>query len=224
MSEKKEKKQKKPKKNQKKPDSTPPKTSPKSEVEPTPKGDNSGEQEMQDPEGGSAPPLERGSPGSKKVPIPAGISPELLGMLDERITNVTKVQIEAALEAFKPEVANAVKEAITQVVQQAQAANPGLSIGAIPPVKEGGAIPGSPVTSEGVELLRFIMQGNQPSDMDAFIQQASRYKAIGDLFHPPPTLMDRVMNRAVIKNLANLGLVSDKAMKTVDKELLGDIA
>lgn len=148
----------------------------------------------------------------------AMVPPELLELMDKRMD----ARIKAAIEAERPQIAAAVKGAIEQVVAQARTA--GIPIpGVTDNPGEGGAVPGSPVTPAGAELLKYIIGGGGGGgDLTSFIQQANQYKAIGELFNPPPSLADRIITSAYIKNLKKLDLVTDKAMQKLDKELFGD--
>jgi len=147
-----------------------------------------------------------------------------LDLLDSRID----AKINKAFEEFKPELREAVRGVMEQSIRDAQAA------GIVPPgtvnpgagVPEGGAIPGSPVTPTGAALLNWITKSGSGGEegLDSFIKQASRYKAIGELFNPPPSIIEKVMQTAYIRNLKNIGIVTDKEMKTVEKTLLGDLS
>jgi len=133
-------------------------------------------------------------------------------------------RVQAALEAERPQIVAAVKGTITQVLEQAKAA--GVAVPGVtgPASREGGAIPGSPVTPEGLAWIQLLRGGGGGEEnLDSFIKQASRYKAIGELFNPPPSLVERVMQTAYIRNLKKIGLVTDKDMNAVEKSLLGEI-
>ena len=152
----------------------------------------------------------------------AMVPPAALALLDKRV----ETKIQAALEAERVHMVEAVKGTITQILEQAKAA--GVNIPGItgPAMREGGAIPGSPVTPEGlawINLLRGGGGGGDSESLDSFIQQAQRFRAIGELFNPPPSITERVMQTAYIRSLKKVGLVTDKQMKDVEKSLLGDI-
>lgn len=143
--------------------------------------------------------------------VPPGMMKALEDKMDERIG--------AALEAFMPQVQQSVAGAIKQVIDNAQKA--GLSIPGVTgsTVKEGGVIQGSPVTSEGAALIQLLMGGGGGGDIESFIRQANQYRALGDLFNPPPSLLDRIAQRALMKQFKSLNLITDQMMDNVDKEL-----
>jgi len=159
--------------------------------------------------------LEQATPGNNPFSM---VPPGMLELLDQRVA--TKIQ--AAIEAERPQIALAVKGAIETVISQARAAGipvPGVASPGAPP----GGIMVPPVTSEGMALIQMMMQQNQGSGLEGFIAQANQFKAIGALFSPPPSLADRIITSAYIKNLKKLGLVTDKASNALDKELFGDV-
>jgi len=92
-------------------------------------------------------------------------------MLDERIASVARAEITSALEAFKPEVAEAVKGAIQEVMVNVQKA--GVTIpGITPNPAGGGVVPGSQVTPAGAQLLNWITnQGQQQNLIPMEVQQ-----------------------------------------------------
>lgn len=161
------------------------------------------------------------SPGVQDVDAAlAMVPPELMKEIEARMD----ARIGAALEAFMPQVQAAVKGSIEQVIAQAKAA--GVSIPGVtgnPTGPPGGVVDGSPVTPAGAELIKAIFGGGGGTDIEGFIRQANQYKALGDLFNPGPSITDRIMQTAYIRNLKNLGLVTDKSMKAVEKELLGEV-
>ncbi len=150
-----------------------------------------------------------------KVPKVLGAVPaEVL----EYINALTDQKIQAALEAERPHTAKAVGEAIAQVITDMRAAGipiPALDAPGAPAV--GG--PGSTVTPLGGALLNYLTRPEPGGDIMAFIKQAQQFKAIGELFNPPPGLADRIITSAYIKNLKKLGLVTDNAASALDKEL-----
>jgi len=138
------------------------------------------------------------------------VPPGMLALLEKRMD----VRINAALEAYKPEVAEAVKGAIEQVVKQAQAAGiqvPGVTDN---PTGGGGVVPGSPVTPAGAELLKMIFGGGggQGSQMEELAKTLTQARAISDVLNPP-SIWDRVMQNAVLRSLGKAGLVTDAEVK-----------
>lgn len=148
----------------------------------------------------------------------AMVPPEVLKLMDARIDE----RVQAALEAERPQIAAAVKGAIAQVIADARAQ--GLSVPGVPSGPgEGGAIPGSPVTPEGLAWINLLRGGGggESESLDGFIRKAGQFKAIAELFNPPASLTERIMQTAYIRSLKNVGLVTDKQMGDVEKELLG---
>jgi len=147
----------------------------------------------------------------------AMVPPGLMKVIEDRMD----ARIQLAIEAERPQIAAAVKGAIEQVIAQARQA--GIPIPAVTGTPgEGGVIAGSPVTPAGAELIKQIFGGGGGTDIETFIKQANQYKALGSLFNPPPSLADRIITSAYIKNLKKLGLVTDAAASKLDKELFPD--
>lgn len=148
------------------------------------------------------------------------VPPGVLELLDKRV----ETKIKAALEAERSQIVAAVKGTISQVLADARAA--GLSVPGVPSgPREGGAIPGSPVTPEGlawINLLRGGGGGDDSESLDSFIRKAGQFKAIAELFNPPASITERIMQTAYIRSLKNVGLVTDKQMADVEKSLLGE--
>lgn len=133
-------------------------------------------------------------------------------------------RVQAALEAERVHMVKAVKETIKQVLADARTA--GVSVPGVPSGPgEGGAIPGSPVTPQGLAWINLLRGGGggESESLDDFIRKAGQFKAIGELFNPPASITERVMQTAYIRSLKNVGLVTDKQMKDVEKSLLGEI-
>ena len=150
-------------------------------------------------------------PDEMEVPSIPGIEmvpPGIMKLVDERID----ARINAALEAYLPQVQEAVAGAMNRIVTQAQAANPGLSLGAIPP-GGGGVIPGSPVTPAGAELIRWMTRGgDDTTGMEQLAKTLTQARAISDVLNPP-SIWDRVMQNAVLRSLSKAGLVTDAEVK-----------
>jgi len=125
------------------------------------------------------------------------------------------------MAAMEKKMDDRITAAIPKIVDALKAAIASGAPGAAPP--GGGVIPGSPVTPTGVAVLKEIFGGGGGGDLEGFIRQANQYKAIGELFNPPPSLTERVMQTAYVRSLKNVGLVTDKQMKDVEKSLLGDV-
>lgn len=144
------------------------------------------------------------------------LPPGMLEVLDKRMDDRIKI----AIAEVKPEVVEAVKAALGEMLR-------GAGPGAAPSVAPGGgAITGSPVTSNGAALINALLRsggGGDTESLDGFIRQASKYKAIGELFNPPASLTERIMQTAYVRSLKKLGLVTDNQMKKLDKELLGGV-
>ena len=133
-------------------------------------------------------------------------------------------RVQAALAAERPQIVAAVKGTIERVLADARAA--GVSVPGVPSGPgEGGAIPGSPVTPQGLAWINLLRGGGggESESLDEFIRKAGQFKAIGELFNPPPSITERVMQTAYIRSLEKVGLVTDKQMKDVEKSLLGEI-
>ncbi len=158
-------------------------------------------------------------PGSQaealEVPKSLGVvPPEVMTYLNSLMDQ----KVQAALEAERPQTVKAVGEAIAAVIAeyQRQGLVPGLA-GA--PGAKGPGGPGSKVTDLGGAIIAYITKPETGGDLTAFIKQAQQFKAIGELFNPPPGLADRIITSAYIKNLKKLDLVTDKAAEALDKEL-----
>lgn len=150
----------------------------------------------------------------------AMVPPEIMKLMDERIATVAKAEIEIALEAFKPQIAEAVTGAIQKVVADAQKA--GIPIpGAVNPttgLPEGGLIPGSPITSEGAALIQLLLKGGGGTQMEDLAKTLTQARAISDVLNPP-TMWDRVMQNVVIRSLSKTGLLTESEAKTLAKEV-----
>ena len=148
------------------------------------------------------------------------LPPEIMAAMEKKMDE----RIEVAFEAERPRVIKAMEVAIENVVKKATAA--GFTIpGVTGNPAEGGVVQGSPVTPAGAELIKLMFGGGGGGgqDLEGFIRQANQFKAIGELFNPPASLTERIMQTAYIKSLKNVGLVTDKQMQDVEKALLGDV-
>lgn len=148
--------------------------------------------------------------------VPPGLMAAMENKMDERI--------EAALESYLPQVQEAVAGAMQNIIAaQAQAA--GLAMNPATGLPEGGVVTGSPVTPMGAAIINWMTRGSGGGvgDLENFIRQANQFKAIGELFNPPASLTERIMQTAYIRSLKNVGLVTDKQMSDVEKSLLGDV-
>jgi len=144
------------------------------------------------------PPIEGFSTNADLSMVPPGLMEAMEKKMDARI--------EAALEAYLPQVQEAVTGAMKKVVEaQAQGALPGAVLG-------GGVIPGSPVTPAGAQLLNWITKQDQPTGMENLAATLTQARAISDVLNPP-TIWDRVMQNAVLRSLGKAGLVTDSEMK-----------
>lgn len=143
----------------------------------------------------------------------AMVPPGLMKAIETRMD----ARIGAALEAFMPQVQAAVKGSIEQVIDQARQA--GLSIPGVTdvPLKEGGVVPGSPVTPTGAAFLQFLMKGGGGSDMENLAKTLTQARAISDVLNPP-TVWDRVMQNAVLRSLGKAGLVTDSELKELTEK------
>ena len=137
----------------------------------------------------------------------AMVPPEALALLDKRV----ETKIQAAMEAERPRIIEAMKTAIQQVVTQAQTA--GVALPGVPnPLGEGGVVAGSPVTPMGAQFMQFLMRDSGGSDMEKLAATLTQARAISDVLNPP-SIWDRVMQNAVLRSLGKAGLVTDAEVK-----------
>ena len=154
----------------------------------------------------------------KKVrPEPEPVPEANLGMIPPGMIDLLNKQmdarIEAALESYLPKVQEAVGEAMQKVVA-AQAQAIGIPIPNIG--KDGGVIPGSPVTPTGAALLQWITKGGGggSTDMDALAKLMTSARAISDVMNPP-SMWDRVMQNVVVRSLNKSGLLTTEESKAL---------
>ena len=86
------------------------------------------------------------------------IPADMLKLLDQRVVGIVKAEINTAIDKVKPEVVEAVKAAMSEMLQVPRPGNPTPA-----PPPDGGVIPGSPITQTGAEILKAILSQGQPT-------------------------------------------------------------